>query len=366
MLCTLALLACAREVPQQAPALLHVSQGEPTMETRSVTPAASPEEQEPPPANASLSLSTSANGQVQALSLLVQWGESIWYWSEPFSPSSPEVHRITGTGRAHFLDRHCLIDETGRYGCIRLDESDGVARPIFTPWSDDGWNGAKSLAVHYEQGAMFRIDENHALQKGLYDPPLLPAVEQFCAHDERRACAVQSDGGVACVRHDSDSQPTRFQVPALEDATQVACSALSLCARLNDGTISCLGDVVGDPIHHHGLAYRHLPQTSATAIAGVEGAVDLVGYHQMFCAVVPSEGLLCWGQGVGLEQIDRPLGIPRTTPFVIPFAHAHRVAIDGDAVCALGTNATVECWARNPSWHHHGEPIHVRLEILQR
>jgi hypothetical protein len=186
----------------------------------------------------------------------------------------------------------------------------------------------------------FRLDESGVLTRYPQESIALSQVRDFDVIGDRGACAVHESGRVSCL-YDNERRSTTREVPELGPAEQVAASFETLCARSEHGVVKCMRFTAA------GDGWYLAPQGGVTTVYGVHGATGLAGHDEAFCAAIPNEGVRCWGS-VG-DLAPQPPSSPTAT-HLLPFVGAFRVAIGGDAVCALSRAGFVRCWATHPNW----------------
>jgi len=133
------------------------------------------------------------------------------------------------------------------------------------------------------------------------------------------ACAVRTDGSVACWGDDPFGQASP---PELTDAVGVACGAYVSCALLGDGSIECWG--CGESEWAPDSYYDQCDPP-----AGV--FVDVDAYVDTVCGVDISGEAVCWGR-----DLNPPPGGPLHT--------LTQVAVGGYTACALAANGSPICW----------------------
>ncbi len=118
-------------------------------------------------------------------------------------------------------------------------------------------------------------------------------------------CARSAEGAVACWRDDRFDRdddfvdaPKRTQrlepVAGLAGAAQLACSQDTVCARLVDGRVRCLGTV---DLGGGGL------DSPPVELAGLQGATDLAANSFHLCAVVAGEVRCVGNNGCQLRRV---------------------------------------------------------------
>lgn len=117
------------------------------------------------------------------------------------------------------------------------------------------------------------------------------------------ACAVRSDGRVACWGHtnwDDEDHDAPYFIPALTNVVEVSLGSDFLCARLKSGSISCFGK--NDRGQLGGGADSD--DIGVSTIEGLGGVVKLVSLGDATCALRADHSIVCWGRHVAPETIS--------------------------------------------------------------
>lgn len=162
------------------------------------------------------------------------------------------------------------------------------------------------------------------------------------------ACAVLEDGRVACWGLDaagSLQQTERLlQSPRLMSgvsaAVEVAMVSSATCVLLEGGAVDCwgwdafgqlgTGQVVGDIT------------TTPVRVAGLEDAVHIDGGERTFCAVRRDGSVSCWG-----IDLSDPLADYARRPIDVDVPEAVDVSVGNAFACALLADGGVSCWGDN-------------------
>lgn len=185
-------------------------------------------------------------------------------------------------------------------------------------------------------------------------------------------CALSDSGQVACWRDDRFDRDDDFvaapklrqklrAVAGLSGVTQVVCGQDTLCARLSDGGVWCLGS-----IDMGGGSLRAPP----VELPGLRGATDLAATNFHLCAVVDGT-VRCVGSN-GWAQLGRPrqggeFDSSSRTPVTVPLpVRAVEVAVGQEHSCARGEDGSVWCWGSDQQGQlGRGRPIELWDRAVQ-
>jgi alpha-tubulin suppressor-like RCC1 family protein len=149
------------------------------------------------------------------------------------------------------------------------------------------------------------------------------------------ACAIRRGGGVACWGYDDVARP----VPNLARVTQLVSGFSNTCARLETGSVLCLGSNASRELG----VETQTESTTPVRVPGVEALAVAVGYTAT-CALGRDGGLVCWSEHkistVGttvLPEAIRPAPLPGARDVV-------QVVADERSICALSRAGRVTCW----------------------
>ena len=185
----------------------------------------------------------------------------------------------------------------------------------------------------------------------------------------RRAAYVGQDGHVAIWE-----APVAVPIPiaGFDDAVEVAVAYETVCARMKDGAVRCMGPNWGgetgnggdgeavEPVDVVGASELDaaLFEASYETCGGspardacdrtLQTAVDLDAWGRLTCAVLASGRVACWG--AGRDEHARWLGSLdfARVPILVPeLDDAVAVAVGWGHVCALRRDGRVACWGHN-------------------
>jgi alpha-tubulin suppressor-like RCC1 family protein len=122
----------------------------------------------------------------------------------------------------------------------------------------------------------------------------------------------------------------------------VAPGAATTCARLQDGTVWCVGSNLHGALGAGSAAALSL---LALPVSGLGDAVDLSAGLNHLCAVSAGGEVRCWGAGA-LGQLGTGAQGDADAPVVVQGlpAAAQRVWCGGDACCATVAGGGLWCW----------------------
>jgi alpha-tubulin suppressor-like RCC1 family protein len=162
------------------------------------------------------------------------------------------------------------------------------------------------------------------------------------------SCAILSDDTVSCwglyasvMGSGTGSGPnelTPVRVPGLSGVVELANGGNHVCARLNDGTVSCWGK--NDYGQIGGAAAQDLP----TRVAGLSGVTMLESGSNHVCAFLAGGTLTCWGFN-RYGQIGNG-GTSESTPPtpVAGLSNVVQVSAGTTHTCAVTADGAVYCW----------------------
>lgn len=221
----------------------------------------------------------------------------------------------------------CAVDGSGQLSC----------------WGDDyfGQLGDGSLPVEYS-AAPLAIASDAAFKD--------VAVGQT-------TCGVKTNGQVACWGDNGRGQlgietsdlPHSYAPldnPYLSSVVALSNGDGTLCALLEDATVSCWGDngygQLGDP------TFLEPWSTTPIAVQGLSGVLDVQTAGGYACALLDGGTVHCWGNndvgqlGQELETAFsfEPMPVPNVTGAV-------ELAVGAGYACARLADQSVTCWGRN-------------------
>lgn len=184
------------------------------------------------------------------------------------------------------------------------------------------------------------------------------------------ACAVHRDGGVSCWGENAEGQlgrdgggmhPSAQRVSGLNNALKVVAGRASTCALVLGGRVVCWGSNATGTLGR-GVDAEVLPRaTTPAAVASVNGATDIAGFADYFCAVDGGGHVWCWGDrrmppARALAQRERRItaGLPVDDLPVIGgvdridgIEGVVQVAVGPNYGCARANSGHVYCWGDN-------------------
>ncbi|HWB80873.1 MAG TPA: hypothetical protein VG755_38185 [Nannocystaceae bacterium] len=190
-------------------------------------------------------------------------------------------------------------------------------------------------------------------------PQTVAGLDSVVAFDGYRngACAALSDGSMRCwgdnvagrigdgTEIDSFTPLEVLGLSGASDGPRVATGMYHSCGLRSDGTVKCWGDNAEGQIGDGTLVDRN----SATLVAGLAGAIDVVAGGDHSCALVDDGTARCWGRNAtGQLGDDGASGIRSSTPVVVQnLGDATQLAASEENTCALRSNGTAVCWGGN-------------------
>lgn len=168
----------------------------------------------------------------------------------------------------------------------------------------------------------------------------------------RHACALLSDGGVACWGANESGQlgdGTRegrtapVMVQGLRRVTSVAAGSAHTCASRVDGTVTCWGDNARGQLGAGGPSSSPLPREVTTPF----NAGEVIAGSSHTCLRGLNGLIACWGAN-DRGQIGDGTTDARTAPVVVTGADGVQQIAAGTAhTCALLATGAVLCWGDN-------------------
>ena len=254
----------------------------------------------------------------------------------------------------------CTIDSGGAIGCW-VDEQAAkryTSSPL--PWSLEVPSG-KVLALvsgsdHY---CALSAEKTAYCWGGQVDKPTLVPnltdVVQLEASDGY-TCARLEDATVKCWgnvpqpywgdpevdEHDDVPNPTSpWTLPNIENVIDIALGPGRMCVTLSDERVLCWGwGQDGTPPEE--------PRFSAVPllIGGLEDVVDLSLGDKSACALKSDQSIWCWGDNsigqLGFESVWKEWGTPQLAQQVPP--GAVKLVMNGDTGCAISDSGKLVCW----------------------
>lgn len=190
----------------------------------------------------------------------------------------------------------------------------------------------------------------------------------------RQSCAILNDGSVQCWGDGSHGQlgngkqgdgyfeAKPVAVTGLSGALDLALNGQNACAVKSDGAVACWGSnnsgalgfdspmcgpylvTIGDS----GPVPMMYPcEVAPRDVDGVTGAIEIAagGDHQ--CALLGDHTVSCWGEGTFGQLGDGMQGGVTQTPSLIAGFSAEHVTAGYGYTCALLADKTVNCWGNN-------------------
>jgi len=158
-------------------------------------------------------------------------------------------------------------------------------------------------------------------------------------------CALSAEKTAYCWGGQVD-KPTL--VPNLTDVVQLEASDGYTCARLEDATVKCWGNVPqpywGDPeVDEH----DDIPNpTSPWTLPNIENVIDIALGPGRMCVTLSDERVLCWGWG----QDGTPPEEPRFSAVPLLIGGLEDVvdlSLGDKSACALKSDQSIWCWGDN-------------------
>jgi hypothetical protein len=164
----------------------------------------------------------------------------------------------------------------------------------------------------------------------------VPNVAQVATSDFIGA-VLYTDSTVAYAGHGPNGFPSSSSfvpIAGLTGVVQIATASWTVCARLDNGRVECVGDI---EMNDHSAA-------STPTDMGIRDAIDVFAGPFAMCVRRRDDAVICWGWYGG---IDPALDGFSTSPVEIPWLHGARfVALGHRHGCALFPRG-LECWGTN-------------------
>ena len=186
----------------------------------------------------------------------------------------------------------------------------------------------------------------------------------------QHACAVHQDGGVSCWGENADGQLGRpgggmhlrpERVSGLGSVLKVASGRATTCALALGGRVLCWGSNATGSLGR-GVDDATLEGASTPgAVQGVQGATDVSGFSDYFCAIDGRKSVWCWGDermpsARALAQRERQIEAGRevdplpeigTPKRIEGIEGAVELAVGPSYACARLESGHVYCWGDN-------------------
>jgi hypothetical protein len=180
-------------------------------------------------------------------------------------------------------------------------------------------------------------------------------------------CALQDDGTVECVGHNTNSwqyagpMPEPVVISGITNPIGIA----GMCAVLRDQTVSCWEPGSAVPVAVGGIAgaistsgtcalladgtvkcWSGTPPV-ATTVDGVENAVALASTYDHACVVLSAGAIKCWGKNYDGELGDGSENDSKVPVRVLGIDDAVATTVSAGHSCALLSSGAVKCWGSN-------------------
>jgi alpha-tubulin suppressor-like RCC1 family protein len=172
---------------------------------------------------------------------------------------------------------------------------------------------------------------------------------------DAHACAVLTNGEVACWGNNSDGQlgtgaagdaPTATRIAGISDVVEVSAAAQFTCARRRAGEVLCWGT---NAMGQLGTG-ASTPVTSRTPVPSlVRDAIAIAAGRDHACALDRGGVATCWGranEGQLGSGPDPPQATFSPAP-VVGLPSAASVATAGDRSCVVTAGGRALCWGAN-------------------
>ena len=174
-------------------------------------------------------------------------------------------------------------------------------------------------------------------------------------------CSLLSDGHVKCWGFytlgsigypASTSSPVAVAIKGVENAIAVSTSGGYACAVISGGAIKCWGADNLQGTLGSGTA-GSMPLRGiipAARVKGIDTAVSVSAGYSHVCALLSNATVECWGENPYGELGNGPAGnsSPPSPPVVVKgINNARAVSVGDSATCALLSDGTVKCWGWN-------------------
>jgi alpha-tubulin suppressor-like RCC1 family protein len=251
--------------------------------------------------------------------------------SRPIAVPGPIALKAVAAGAAYT----CGIKPAGSVTCWGDNGSNEVG-----VYSADGGSALSGVSPILKPTDVVGLDSTvlDLATAGSNDPPN----DYTCARmlDE----TVQCWGGNALglVGASDQSMPVT-PIPGLEHVRKMALGGSFGCFILDDGTVSCFGNVPsGEPTGPGGelLFSPNAPGTQTLSnMAGLSNVLDLAAGQFHACAVVQDGTVECWGNWLWAKVSGAPVAVPGVSGAI-------SVGAGGSQTCALLSDGGVTCWGK--------------------
>jgi alpha-tubulin suppressor-like RCC1 family protein len=171
------------------------------------------------------------------------------------------------------------------------------------------------------------------------------------------ACALRSNGQVACWGHNSygqlgngtsgTSSTTPVPVAGLTDAVAITAGSDHACALRSDGHAACWGRNFDGQLGDGTTADSNVP----VPVAGLDDAVAIIAGYERTCAIRANGQAVCWGSNWQGELGDGTTADSSTPVPVVGLTDATAITAGAFFTCAIRANGQAMCWGAN----HYGQ-----------
>jgi len=142
-------------------------------------------------------------------------------------------------------------------------------------------------------------------------------------------CFVLDDGTVSCLGNvPLPGQPppgaqTLFTMPGLSNVRDLAAGTSHVCALIQDGTVQCWGNWLSGTV-----------STTPVPVPQISGATGIAAGTNETCVLVSDGSVMCWGED----------GVPTTPARVQGLGFATSLSVGDDYACVVIRDGTIQCW----------------------
>ena len=268
----------------------------------------------------------------------------------------------------------CVVLRDGSVWCWHDGELPTLVQGLTTPAKSVAWSSSHACALdrkggvwcwgRNDQGQLGTPSVSHAAAERVNG--VETALYVITGHN--RSCAVTQLGHVVCWgrflrfnRAFFSKEPKELE--GLQNVTQIAHGSDHLCARHNNGTVTCIGVhqagqqgvLPAEPRETKSSSRSGPPSTadSPTLVPNVTDAQWIDAGEHFTCALQRSGTVSCWGANYG-GQVGNGLRSQVAAPGpVVDLDDATFLSVGVYHACALRRNGEQVCWGYDAGYREH-------------
>ncbi len=165
-------------------------------------------------------------------------------------------------------------------------------------------------------------------------------------------CARLENGTVSCWGRNTEGQlgdgisgsrSNHGPVKGLEGVKQIASGHTHSCALLRDGDVSCWGS--NKTVELGPSAGSEAKSRVPVTVPGLEGVAQIAAGGRHTCVRTRSKKVFCWGDDAAGQLGSGTPGAPRAQPEEAKAGRgAIALALGEDSTCVVRADGTLSCW----------------------